>query len=199
MKKNKVGNSGGARPSRKDLVVESRRISKLPLIIPFEEVGVQPEDPEPEDPELEEARQYFKGTTPQGRDIIRKITIMARRKLFESSPGAGAARPAVTPQLQPSNSASPAPGTASPVGPARVSALPAPLPPPAAVATQPSTPAGPAIKSVAAVATPPLQPAGDIEGGLCSATEAGAFPQPWFPVGGCSMEEARRIGLVRRR
>jgi hypothetical protein len=180
MEKNKVGNSGGARPSRNGLVVESRRISKLPLIIPFEEAGVQPEDPEPEDrepedPELEEARQHFKGTTSQGRDIIRKITITARRKLFESPPGAGAARRPVTPQLQSSNSASPAPGTASQVGPATVSAPPAPLPPPAAVATQPSTSAGPTMKSVAAAATPPVQPAGDTKRSPCSASAAGAF------------------------
>jgi hypothetical protein len=55
------------------------------------------------------------------------------------------------------------------------------------------------MKSVAAAATPPVQPAGDTKGGPCSASEAGAFPQPWYPVGGCSMEEARRLGLVRRR
>ena len=49
-----------------------------------------PSHPEPswvDEAELAKLRQQFRGTTPQGREIIRKIVLRARRVLFEKAPG----------------------------------------------------------------------------------------------------------------
>jgi hypothetical protein len=79
MKTNHSG-PGNAGDTQKPLVVVSPANSKLPIIIPFENDGL-----ESEDQELEEARRRCR-TTPQEREIIREIPTKARRKMFGSPP-----------------------------------------------------------------------------------------------------------------
>jgi hypothetical protein len=52
-------------------------------LIPRED-QIQPD--EVDEAELRRLRQKFRGTTPQGREIVRKIVLRARRKLFGDSP-----------------------------------------------------------------------------------------------------------------
>src|ERR1035437_7543693 len=77
------------------LVVRPRRKSKRSIEIPFKD---QVTDAEAR--QLKVAMRKFEGTTPQEREIIRKITMQARRKIYESSPASGAAPHAATPPPQ---------------------------------------------------------------------------------------------------
>ncbi len=95
MKKNKCGAARkkkkravakGAAPTEPPLVVLSRKNSKKPLEVPLKNQLTKAEARK-----LKAAMRRLEGTTPQGREIIRKITILARRKLFESPPASGAA------------------------------------------------------------------------------------------------------------
>ena len=64
-----------------------------PPEFPVERVAMRqaiPSEPEPswvDEAELVKLRKLFRGTTPQGREIIRKIVLRARRVLFEKAPG----------------------------------------------------------------------------------------------------------------
>ena len=77
-KRNAVPGSGDQEPP---IVVRSRRQSRLPIVIPV------PRGLDPEALELKRAQRIWRGTTPLEREIIRKITIRARRKLFPGSDG----------------------------------------------------------------------------------------------------------------
>jgi len=67
------------------VVVHHRRFSKLPITIPGQRNGVDPEAVELK--RLQD--KWLKGTTPQGRDLVRKLVFTARSKLFESPAPAG--------------------------------------------------------------------------------------------------------------
>ena len=185
------GIPGNESDTQKPRVVVSRANSKLPIIIPFENDGL-----ESEDEELEVASRLGKGTTPQEREIIRKITIKARRKMFPSPPAFVAAERASTPQPQPSGSAPPARTIATEykAPPAPASALPQPV-------LSVANPAGTQIKPISPKPTPPLQPAPPTLQAapaalLCPIVGGHPLHHPGCPVRGGSLEEARRLGLV---
>ena len=195
MKTNHLG-PGNEGDTQKPRVVVSRANSKLPIIIPFENEGL-----ESEDPELEEARRLCKKTAPQEREIIRKITIKARRKMFGSPPAFVTAERAATPEPQPSGSTTPTPTIVT------VFKVPG-TPAPAAVLPQPAVgaanPPGPQIKPISPAATPPLQPAPPAPQAAPAAVPCpivGGHPlhHPGCPVRGYSIAEARRLGLVKSR
>jgi hypothetical protein len=195
MKKNKRDVSEDAAQTQEPLVVCSRKNSKRPLKAPFKDQATAAQARK-----LKAAERQCAGTTPWGRAIVTKITTQARRKLFEFPPASGAAQLSATPQ-PPESASSSAQATAAKVGAPPPPAPAATLAQPAAKVTQPSTPAGPAKTPVSPAPTAPMPPApaSFIEapaGGHDSATLIQPLPQPYCPVAGCSMAEARRLGLV---
>jgi hypothetical protein len=197
MKKKKRDVLRCAGPAEKPLAVPSRKQSKKPIKSPSEDEGLDAR-------KLKAAQRKFEGTTPPGRDIIRKIIMTARRKLFESPPASRGAQRAATPQPPQSGPASSAQAAAVKVAAAPPPAPAASLPPSAAKVTQPSPPVGPAMVSLLpapTAATPPAPVPPSAAPAECHdmATLSPGLPQPRHPVGGCSMEEALRLGLVGRR
>jgi hypothetical protein len=194
MKKNKRNVSMDAAHTQEPLVVFSRKNSKRPLKAPVKDQVTAAQARK-----LKAAERQCEGTTPCGRAIVTKITTQARRKLFEFPPASGAAQLAATPQ-PPESASSSAQATAAKVGAPPPPAPAATLAQPAAKVTQPSTPAGPAMTPVSPAPTAPIPPVPEAPaGGHDSATLIQPLPQPYCPVGGCSMAEARRLGLVRPR
>ena len=62
------------------IVVQHRRFSKLPIIIPL---PLPDSKTQAAELELLQLQEKFKGTTPQGREIVRKLLSHARKKLAQ--------------------------------------------------------------------------------------------------------------------
>jgi hypothetical protein len=77
----------------KRIVVRARHRRKQWITLPISREAAALEAAE-----QEAAKKRFEGTTPQGRDIIRKVTATVRQKLFGTSGRASAAAPAQAPQ-----------------------------------------------------------------------------------------------------
>ncbi len=125
-KKKKRAVAKGAGHSEEPVVVLSRKNSKKPVEVPLKNQLTKAEARK-----LKALNRRFEGITPQGREITRKITIQARRKLYESPPACRAAPHAATPQPLKSDASRSAQVTA-----AKVNASPPPAPA-AAVPSQP--------------------------------------------------------------
>ncbi len=184
--KKKARNKPGADKTRKPLAVLTDKHAKQSIVVPLP--GLR-EKLQAEARELEEIRKELAGTTPQGREIIRKVVMIARRKLYgehqivaAGQPAAGCAR-ATTEQPGPS---APAPATVS----LPSAAVPASTPV-APVAAQPEKAVVRSTPTAARVSTV------DVASKQAQVQAQRTVLSPHgHSFGGCSIEEARRLGLV---
>lgn len=179
-KHNAVSASGDGEPP---IVVRGRRRSHLPIVIPVPRTGLDAEALE-----LEKAERMLKGTTSQGREIVRKLVIKAREKLFPQPMTCDSAERPLEPQLPTSQ-----------LDEARSVSGRGPL----AEASQinGSAPKIPETKIADAPIQPqakPVPPTDKSRAGseVLSPTQSIAPARPRPPVRGCSMAEARRLSLA---
>jgi hypothetical protein len=180
-------------PPYKSLVVVSRASSKLPLLVPTKQ-----RKPDSEDLELERAKKACAGTTPQGREIIRKVMFMARRALYESPEATDELKSAPTrppEQVNPGNSVQPsASAIAASPGPLLAAASLHPM----ANARQFQNSATPKITAVASSPKPPspITTEESHASELPADTEQSAPVWCSNAVRGYPMEQARKLGLL---
>jgi hypothetical protein len=210
--KNKSSTLRGSHEEPVPIVVRSRRNSKLPIVLPAERARL-----EAEERELSDLRKgKFGRTTPQGRDIMRKVILIARNKLFpKSTEPTSVLHPAAQQldkaksdsALRPLAEASQLKGPEPKIPETKTAEVPIkPQADPAlGPATQKSqsksenpraTPTSPALASPAQPGPAQAVPA---QAGPAQAGPAQAGPIPARPrnsIQGYSMAEARKLGLV---